>query len=201
MYRGVAKTEGTNTYSRMRFDSPLLPSEVRRIRTALLAEKSISGLQYWTMVLMGIKLFLSSSELLSIKVEDFDPDLMMLESTSCHVSALALRIKGKGGDYHWLSMYVDDQCPELCPIRALLLYIRLSRIRKGFIFPKILPCEVTTESTQDDSSTESTGDDDALHYPYAVFISKMKDLLTRTLAREMGPRNIFGTHILRKTAY
>jgi hypothetical protein len=85
---------------------------------------------------MGIKLFLRSSQLLSIKVEDFDPELMMLESMSCHVSTLALRIKGKGGHYHWLSMYVDDQCPELCPIRALLLYIRLSRYSEGLYFSK-----------------------------------------------------------------
>ena len=179
----------------------LLPSEVRRIRTALLAENSIYGLQYWTMVIMGIKLFLRISELLSIKIEDFDPELMMLESTSCYLSALALRIKGKWGDYHWLSMYVDNKFPELCPVRALLLYISLSGITEGLIFPKFLPG--TTEATPDDSGTQSAGDDDQStpHYPYAVFIRKMKDLLTRTLARQMGPRDIFGTHILRKTAY
>jgi integrase len=178
----------------------LLPSEVRRIRTALLAENSIEGLQYWTMVLMGIKLFLRISELISIKVEDFDPELMMLESTSCYVSALAVRIKGKGGDYNWLSMYVDDDFPDLCPIRALLLYISLSGITKGYIFPSVLPSGVST----DDSGTECTGDKDdpsTLHYQYPVFMSKMKDLLTRNLARDMGVQDIFGTHILRKTAY
>ena len=183
----------------------LLPSEVRRIRTALLAENSIEGLQYWTMVIMGIKLFLRISELLTIKVEDFDPELMLLESTSCHVSALAVKVLGKGGKYSWLSMYCDDEFPELCPIRALLLYISLSGITKGYIFPNILPSTVTTEATQMDSSTESTEDDDEstlpAHYPYPLFMSKMKVLLTCTLARKMGPRDIFGTHILRKTAY
>ena len=38
---------------------------------------------------MGIKLFLWISEVLSIKIEDFDHKLMMLESTSSYLSALA----------------------------------------------------------------------------------------------------------------
>ena len=150
---------------------------------------------------MGIKLFLRVTESLTMKVEDFPSELMMLESTSCHVSALALRILGKGGDYHWLSMYLDDEFPELCPIRALLLYLSLSRIKKGYLFPKCLPCGDTIEATDDDSSTESTDDDGDLHYTYLAFITKMKVLLTVTLCREMGPQDIFGTHILRKTAY
>jgi hypothetical protein len=177
----------------------LLPSEVRRIGSALLAENSIYGLQYWTMVIMGIKLFLRVSELLCIQVEDFDPELMMLESTSTYVSAMAVGVLGKGGKYEWLSMYVDDEYPELCPIRALLLYISLSGITEGYIFPKFLPCDDSTEPMEDDCSTGSIGDD--LHYPYPVFIRKMKVLLTTNLRRNMGPCDIFGTHILRKTAY
>jgi hypothetical protein len=154
------------------------------------------------MVIMGIKLFLRISELLSIKIEDFDPSLMLLESTTCHVSALAVLIKSKGGDYHWLSMYCDDEYPELCPIRALLLYISLSGIKEGYIFPKILPA-FRDVATYDESSTEPTGNDDesTLHYPYAAFISKMKFLLTVIIRREKCPTDIFGTHILRKTAY
>jgi hypothetical protein len=181
----------------------LLPSEVRRIRTALLAENSLEGLQYWTMVIMGIKLFARISELLTMKLEDFDPTLMLLESTSCFVSALVLKLLGKGGNFHWLCIFADDEFPELCPIRALLLYISLSGITSGYLFPKILPGHSPHESTEDDSSTESTGDVDesTLHYPYATFINKMKSLLTVTLRREMGDGDIFGTHILRKTAY
>jgi hypothetical protein len=177
----------------------LLPSEVRMIRTALLVENDIFGLQYWTMVIMGIKLFLRISELLSIKIEDFDPSLMLLESTSCHVSALAVKIKGN----HWLSMYCDNKFPELCPIRALLLYISLSGIKEGYIFPKFLPGYGTNAATNEESSTESTGDVDesTLHYPYAAFISRMKCLLTVIIGREKCPTDIFGTHILRKTAY
>jgi integrase len=170
----------------------LLPSEIRRIRTALLAENSIEGLQYWTMVIMGIKLFARISELLSIRMDDFDPSLMLLENKYCHVAALVVKILGKGGNYHWLSIYADDVFPELCPIRALLLYISLSGITEGYLFPKCL-----------DSSTESTGNAGVCtaHYSYPTFIRKMKLLLTCTLCREMGPRDIFGTHILRKTAY
>jgi hypothetical protein len=176
----------------------LLPSEVRLIRAALMAENSLHGLQYWTMVIMGIKLFLRVTELLTMKVEDFPSEFMMLESSTCHVSALAVRILGKGGDYHWLSMFSDDEFPQLCPIRALLLYLSLSRIKKGYLFPECLPRGDSTEATHDDSSTESTGEG---HYPYLRFITKMKVLLNVTLGRDMGPQDIFGTHILRKTAY
>jgi hypothetical protein len=181
----------------------LLPSEVRRIRDALLVENDIFGLQYWTMVIMGIKLFLRISELLCIKIEDFDPSLMLLESTSCHVSALAVRIKGKGGKISWLSMYVDDEYPQLCPIRALLLYISLSGIKEGYIFPKFLPGYGTNVATNEESSTEPTGDENesTLHYPYSAFITRMKCLLTVIIGREKCPTDIFGTHILRKTAY
>ena len=181
----------------------LMPSEVRRIRDALLVENDIFGLQYWTMVIMGIKLFLRISELLCIKIEDFDPSLMLLESTSCHVSALAVKIKGKGGNISWLSMYVDDEYPQLCPIRALLLYISLSGIKEGYIFPKFLPGYGTNVATNEESSTEPTGDENesTLHYPYSAFITRMKCLLTVIIGREKCPTDIFGTHILRKTAY
>ena len=199
----VACTLNTLKEYKKKGNIQLLPSEVRRIRTALLAENSLHGLQYWTMVIMGIKLFLRISELLTIKIEDFDPELMMLESTTSYVSAMAVEIKGKGGKLHSLTVFADDVYPELCPVRALLLYISLSGITKGFIFPKFLPCEVPTVATTDDASTESTEDDEesTLHYPYVEFIRKMKFLLTSTLGREMGPQDIFGTHILRKTAY
>jgi hypothetical protein len=152
------------------------------------------------MVIMGIKLFARITELLSIRLEDFDPALMLLENKSCHVAALVVRILGKGGNYHWLSVYADDEFPELCPIHALLLYISLSAITEGFLFPK---CLLRFFCGGDDSSTESTGNAGicTVHYIYPTFIKKMKQLLTCTLCRKMGPRDIFGTHILRKTAY
>jgi hypothetical protein len=119
------------------------------------------------------------------------------------VSALAVKIKGKGGNISWLSMFVDDEFPQLCPIRALLLYISLSGIKKGYIFPKFLPGYGTNVATNAESSTDSTGEEDesTLHYPYSAFISKMKCLLTVIIGREKCPTDIFGTHILRKTAY
>jgi integrase len=164
----------------------LLPSQVHQIRVALLAENSLSGLQFWTMILLGIKLFLRITELLTLKVEDFDPELMMLESTNCFASALAVRILGKGNKYAWLSLYCDDKFPELCPVRALLLYISMTGIRSGFIFPQQLtpPTGVCTQ-----------------HYPYGLFLKRMKYLVTVNVGRQLGPQDIFGTHILRKTAY
>jgi hypothetical protein len=36
----------------------LMPSEVRRLRTILLSENSLRGLQFWVMIILGIKMYL-----------------------------------------------------------------------------------------------------------------------------------------------
>jgi hypothetical protein len=51
-------------------------------------------------------------------------------------SALALRIKGKC-DPHlvWMYLWRDDEDPELCPIRHLLIYLFVSGICDSILIP------------------------------------------------------------------
>jgi hypothetical protein len=167
----------------------LMPSEVRRLRTILLSENSLRGLQFWVMIILGIKMYLRVGELILLKVEDFEKDLMMLSSDRCYVAVLAVKVLGKGETVpDWLSIFSDDDFPELCPVTVLLLYISLSGIKSGYIFPAHIP--------NADSPVECT-----VHYPYNLFLKKMKHLVSDQLGRELGPTDIFGTHLLRKTGY
>lgn len=51
------------------------------------------------------------------------------------VEGLAVKIKGKS-DKKWKTLMIwADQHPQLCPIRHLLVYIFVAKIKSGNLFP------------------------------------------------------------------
>jgi hypothetical protein len=173
----------------------LTPSEVRKLRTILLATSShpnrtvaLEGLKSYTMILLGIKQFLRSDELLEIQVDDFTSDLQIIRPEK-GVEALVMKVCGKTDPVPLdLIIWADDEYPEFCPIRHLLLYVKLSGLKSGYLFPP--------EWTLPDASTGMS----ILPYDYDDFLAKMKVLCVEKLGRR-SKDNIYGTHILRKTAY
>jgi hypothetical protein len=140
------------------------------------------------MILLGIKQFLRSDELLDVEVHDFVRDLQIIKKEK-GVEALVMKICGKSDDIPKdLIIWADEEYPEFCPIRHLLLYVKLSGLKSGYLFPP--------EWTLPDAATGKS----ILPYDYDDFLAKMKVLCVEKLGQRSRD-NIYGTHILRKTAY
>jgi hypothetical protein len=100
-----------------------------------------------------------------------------------------MKICGKSDDVPKdLIVWADKEYPEFCPIRHLLLYVKLSGLKSGYLFPP--------EWTLPDAATGKS----ILPYDYDDFLAKMKVICVEKLGRR-SKDNIYGTHIIRKTAY
>jgi hypothetical protein len=88
---------------------------------------------------------------------------------------------------------MDDECPDLCPVRHLLVYLYFSGIVGGYIFPteSILKEDCTREQTKSCSK----------HLSYStlskIFVRMAKEVLTAGSTVHLK----LGLHTLRKTAY
>jgi hypothetical protein len=167
----------------------LLPGDVRDLRDVLVGTRVVD-LQMYTMILLGIKLFLRSSELLSIRMEQFDTSLTVANSDE--VRAIGIWIKGKS-DKTKKALYVfkDEACPEFCPLRHLLVYLSVTGIKSGILFPFYLEGVISNTHT-------------ARQWSYDHYNSKLKYLIKNNCGtkKRINIQELrVGTHTLRKTAY
>jgi hypothetical protein len=85
----------------------LLPGDLRDLRNILVGS-DLQGFQIYVMILLGIKLFLRSNELLQIKMEDFKDRLYIVNED--RVQGIAIGIKGKSDrTVQYLYIWADDQ--------------------------------------------------------------------------------------------
>jgi hypothetical protein len=113
-----------------------LPKDLRRIREYLLAQNTLVGLQTYTACLLGCKMFLRPDEVLPIRIEQFIPELFIVKNDK--IIGLLVWVNGKCDKNvkKYLFIWADDDCPELCPLRHLLVYIFLAKHGKsGHLFP------------------------------------------------------------------
>jgi len=163
-----------------------LPGELRDIRTHLLSHNSVFHLMIWTIIIVGIKLFLRIDEVLDMTVEQFIQKYFVV--TEDGVEGLCAKVKGKTDtESKHLALWDDKECPEFSPARAILIWIAVSGITSGRLFPADL--------LKPDSES----------FPYEKFLDIIKDLCTGVLKKDMSDpamKNlILGTHMLRKTAF
>ena len=167
----------------------LTPEEVRLLRTDLLSAGNFSteNLKIYTMIIVGISAFLRSDELLNLKVEDVSTELCGITPTK-GVQSIVIKVKGKTDKRtQYLTLWANDEFPELCRVKHLLLHISISRTLSGFVFG-----DKDVELTKAGRCTT--------HMPYPEFFAIMKSLCVDTLRKDDRP-GWYGTHILRKTGY
>jgi hypothetical protein len=165
----------------------LVPRDVRSFRTYLLNQSpcdhslSLKNLQVYSMILVGINLFLRSDELLKLQFSDFVPSLTSFNSAVNKINYLVFKVKGKSDAHvNHLKLWSNKSHPELCPVTHLLLYIAKAGSTDGFLFPSLINRNAIFE--------------------YARFLKIIKGLCVKVGGYKDEPR-IFGTHTLRKTAY
>ena len=114
----------------------LLPADLRTVLSSLVLQNSVPKLQIACLLLVCIKLFLRKEEGASMQVSDFVEKLTICKSVLQIVEAVNVQIQGKS-DTHVVNMYLwlDNETPDLCPVRYLLVYIYCAGIKEGSIFP------------------------------------------------------------------
>ena len=163
------------------------------------------------MILLGIRKFLRSDELITLTMEDFInshhpkgklhpvPANGIGALTKCQVlhpdsvRSVASEVQGKRDDQPVrLVLHIDEEYPEFCPVRHLLWYLKVFNIKSGCLFP---PADVLISGYQSGSVMSAT-----THITYDSFRSTMK-YLVGTICQRDTSQFLVGTHTLRKTAY
>ena len=87
----------------------------------------------YVMILIGIRNFLRYDDLCDIKADDFLINLH--EITEFGIDGLGIEVFGKA-DNNWvkLMIWLDSDCPELCPICHLLVCLYLAGAKEGCLF-------------------------------------------------------------------
>jgi hypothetical protein len=180
--------------------SALIPKEVRDIRRALLIYNDLFNLQLYTILLVSISCFLRFDDFSSILIANVITKLHVVNATV--ISGICLRVKGKS-DKHpvYIYLWADDDNPEFCPVRHLLIYLFLTGIKSGLLFPDL------SKPRPNGHSTHSL--------PYKTISRSFKKVISHVVPQyvedneEGGEEDErpttgvmkFGTHTARKTAY
>ena len=71
-------------------------------------------------------------------IEHFIPKQFVFDHAR-NVMGISIKVFGKADtDWVTLTLWTDDECPEFCPVRLLLVYGHLTKIQGGFLFPSEL---------------------------------------------------------------
>jgi hypothetical protein len=167
------------------------PHELRAIRDHCLATNNLYDLMIWTIMIIGIKLFLRVDEVLNLTVEDFKTNLFVLNKLN--VTGLMVEVFGKSkkkdGRKVILSLWDDKDCPDFSGTRALLLWIVKSGIESGKLFP-------SKTELQAGATTPTVG------ITYEAFHARQVHFCKNVLGKKNLDKVIIGgTHMLRKTGY
>ena len=155
-------------------DCALTPFEVMNMRNVLLSSNNIEDMRLYVMILLSIKLFLRSNEVVKLKIEDIIKEVSVVSNGV--LECLAFKVQGKTDKKPvTLCLWADHDIPQLCPIRHLMAYLNITGVTTGFIFAK------------------ADGD----HISYDKYQSDFTNVCEMLIERN-GP---FGTHSCRKTAY
>jgi hypothetical protein len=111
-----------------------LPNQLHIIHDSLIHQNDKFKLMYWTIMIVGIKLFGRVKEVLNLKVEDLDQGMFVV--TEEDVEALVAVMNGKCDDKDvWLVLWDDKDCTDFSLTRALMIWLAMSGIKSGYLFP------------------------------------------------------------------
>ena len=118
----------------------LSPWDLRRIRSYLTSdfEKNdsqwIENMKLWTMIIVGVRLFLRCDEIISMKTNDFVENLQLINDHGT-VNTVAVKVKGKSDKIpQILLIHNDFKCTDLCALKHLLFWMKCSGVQDGYIF-------------------------------------------------------------------
>lgn len=154
----------------------LLPVDIERLRKILFTTNKLSDYQLYVMLLLGIHLFLRFDELANFKIDQYLPQYSIVMNGK--VEKILFTVQGKcDKNPVILQLKRNDEFMHLCPVRHLLFYVHITKLRKGYLFPDFIHNKE--------------------RYEYKFFNNMVKDLIKDKLGREDN----ISSHILRNTGY
>ncbi|KAL7580469.1 hypothetical protein ACA910_004483 [Epithemia clementina (nom. ined.)] len=174
----------------------LLPGDIRNIRNYLWTPGKPYGIMLYTMILVGMSLFLRSDELLSINTAHFEQrGTIVVEGL---ISSLVLFIQGKNDPRPiYMKLFRNDKCPEFCPVRHLLFYIEMLSLTApdGFLF-------FDKKTINKLFSGKITHNKDLKGLKYPAMLDEIKRVIAHCCPTIYNNEfSIIGTHTIRKLAY
>ena len=167
----------------------LLLCNVCKICTCLLSSKLLVDLQTMVMIMAAICLFFCFDDLDSITIKHFIPKQFVFDPAEI-VMGIGMKVFGKADtDWVMLTLRTDDECPEFCRVRLLLVYIHLTKIQGEVLFPSKL--ELLNPPSDFVFVTQTS---------YVVLQDCMTLLVTDVL-EQSGLSAKVGLHLLQKTGY
>ena len=183
-----------NNYDQ-RHSAYLLPRELRHLREYLLSKNDLPSLMIWTILLVAVKGFLRMEEVTELRVEDIPMEHARVKPRS--ISALTMFVKGKRDNKRIpLVIWQQMDCPEFSAVDALLIWIALSGVKSGYIFPSkdSIPTLSTDDHPADGTVTKNVS--------YHTVVKEVKWLCRNILGKvDDIKQNIYGTLVCRKTGF
>jgi hypothetical protein len=167
----------------------LLPCHVCKIRTCLMSTNFLVDLQTLVMIMVGICLFFGFDDLDGLTAEYFIPEQFVFNPAG-NIMGMCVKVFGKSDkDWVTLMLWTVDKCPEFCPVCLLMVYIYVSKITGGFLFPS----KVELNNSPSDGIFVT-------QVSYGVMRECVASLV-KDVRRLSGESFKVGLHLLRKTAY
>jgi hypothetical protein len=129
---------------------------------------------------------------MQMKVEDLPHEFFIVKDGN--VEALATKIKGKcDTKVHTMALWDDKECPEFSPSRALMVWLAVSGITSGYIFPPRSFLQSGLAHKQPAGT----------HAAYSTLLEHIRNLVLNTceIPDDMMTNLFISTHLLRMTAY
>jgi hypothetical protein len=172
---------------------PLDPWEFARVRNHLMSSGDPLDLMFCAIILVGVSLFLREDEVSQITVDDLDFKLSVVSEYA--IDSVGVWVQGKRDAGRVLLMlWANHANPQICPVRHLFLWLYVSRIRSGFIFP---PSNALNEILEKQKTNPQQIFSSKFQVDYSLVLEKIQDVFYNITARP-GP---FGTHSMRKTGF
>ncbi len=166
----------------------LSPKDIRVAQKYLCNTGEITDLQMYVMILLGIKCFLRHKEYAKICIHHMQKvEKLYVIDKNGTIQALCLEVRGKSDKQRvQLLIWKDDENPVFCPVRFLLLYIKVSGIKSGYLFP-----------TEYELKHPPQNGHFVTYLDYNLFSHRLSDMCHGQLNRD----DRVGCHTFRKTAY
>jgi hypothetical protein len=186
--RWLQKESSNRGYQVTPTDS-LLPSDLFDIHDQVQRGGfSNTDLEFYTLTLCGIYVYARFDTFHDIEYNDLDsPECRNLFNvSSTMLECLAIKVKGKN-DPNWLfyQIFFNDEQPKVCFLRHLLVWLHVSGISNGSLFPDVR--DLDNPQLREHSKMD--------HAKYVSWLSAFVNNCRFSAGLKIG------THTLRRTAY
>jgi hypothetical protein len=152
--------------------STCLPGDYRDARSFLIGKNTIGDLMMYCIMLFSARAYLRKSEQLGVKGESaFNQELTVIPDG--RLEGLNWKVFGKTDqEFRYFFTWKDDDTPEFCFVRHLLILVYVSNWKGGYLFP-----------TMEELDNPPENGIYVTDYTYTSYIHRLKFIFYKVLKR------------------